>query len=434
MNEVARATHAAAHKLAGMLQIPGKVVGGEAPADCLAGKGCVGDPRMAALAIEVEQLGRDAAGVRSLIAAEEKARGKPYTAEERAKRVGELEATLARIATSSDPLRIEARRLIDGGNVAGGRAQLDEALDADEKAIAEAERVAAEKRKAAAQSARDLAVLARGSDIVKAAAYFQRTTRLDPADAQTWDDYARAAVDAGRLDEAKAAFEQAALKARDANDPRARYWATLGLGDVVMEQGNLASAQRLYQTAMAIAEPVANADPANASWQRDLAVAHNFVGNVQLAQGDLGAALKSYRSYYAIIERLAKADPGNTDWQRDLAVAHTKIGDVLRALGNLPAALAAYQASLAIRERLAKADPGNAGWQRDLAISNERIGDMHARQGQDKGRHCGVRACIGRLQDPDRAQSRRCAITGVLGRATLAAGRAEGPRWPRWGS
>ncbi len=67
---------------------------------------------MAALAVENERLTADAAGVRNLLAAEEKARGKPYTAEERQKRVAELEATLASIGTSSDPLRQEAKRLI----------------------------------------------------------------------------------------------------------------------------------------------------------------------------------------------------------------------------------------------------------------------------------------------------------------------------------
>jgi Caspase domain len=116
MNEVARATHATALANNGFLQIPGKVVGGAAPADCLAGKACTGDVRMAALAIENEKLTQEASGVRNLLAAEEKARGKPYTPEERAKRVGELESTLASIGASSDPLRQEARRLIDGGN------------------------------------------------------------------------------------------------------------------------------------------------------------------------------------------------------------------------------------------------------------------------------------------------------------------------------
>ena len=80
-NEVARATYDAAQKQRGFLQIPGRVVGGEAPADCLAGKGCVGDGRMAALALDNERLASDAAGVRNLLASEEHARGKPYTVE-----------------------------------------------------------------------------------------------------------------------------------------------------------------------------------------------------------------------------------------------------------------------------------------------------------------------------------------------------------------
>ena len=58
-------------------------MGGAAPADCLAGKGCVGDARMAALAVENERLGKDAAGVRNILEAEEKARRKSYTVEER---------------------------------------------------------------------------------------------------------------------------------------------------------------------------------------------------------------------------------------------------------------------------------------------------------------------------------------------------------------
>jgi hypothetical protein len=103
-NEVARATYEAAQKEGGFLQIPGKVVGGAAPSDCLAGTGCVGDARMAALAVENEHLTVDAAGVRNILEQEEKTRAKPYTAEERQKRVAELGETLARIGTSTDPL------------------------------------------------------------------------------------------------------------------------------------------------------------------------------------------------------------------------------------------------------------------------------------------------------------------------------------------
>ena len=39
-----------------------------------------------------------------------------------------------------------------------------------------------------------------------------------------------------------------------------------------------------------------------------------------VAQGNLPEALKSYRDSLAIAERLAQSDPGNAGWQRDLSV------------------------------------------------------------------------------------------------------------------
>jgi hypothetical protein len=52
------------------------------------------------------------------------------------------------------------------------------------------------------------------------------------------------------------------------------------------------------------------------------------MGNVQMAQGDLAAALKSYEARRNIISRLAEADPGNATWQRDLIVANEKMSEV----------------------------------------------------------------------------------------------------------
>ena len=105
---------------------------------------------------------------------------------------------------------------------------------------------------------------------------------------------------------------------------------------------------------------VAEVDPGNAGWQRDLSVSYEQVGDVLMAQGNLAEALKSYQDSLAISDRLAKADPSNAVWQRDLSVSYEKVGDVLVAQGNLAAALKSYQDSLAIGDRLAKAEPGNA--------------------------------------------------------------------------
>jgi tetratricopeptide (TPR) repeat protein len=382
MNEVAQATFKEAQKLEpGYLQIPGKVVGGAAPADCLAGKDCIGDARMAALSAENERLAAEAAGTHNILAREEADRGKPYTFEERKARVAALEATLASIGKSTDPLKQEARRLIGEGDVAGGEAKLDEAGDAEEKEAAELERMKAEKLKAAARTFRERAVLARGRDVLKAVSYLRRATRDDPDDAQTWKDLAQAAVEAGHTDEAKAAFEQAALKASGEGAAEIRWAAVTGHGDIALAQGSLPEALRLYRGAQDAVAQLARADPGNARWQRDLSVSYDRIGDVLVAQGSLPEALKAYRDSLAIRDKLAQADPGNAQWQRDLSVSYAKIGDVQVAQGDLAGALENFKRTSEILDRLARADPGNAGWQADLAASHGKLGQLYVRMG-----------------------------------------------------
>ncbi len=102
-------------------------------------------------------------------------------------------------------------------------------------------------------------------------------------------------------------------------------------------------------------------------------MSYNKIGDVLAAQSNLPEALKWFRDGLAIAERLAQADPGNAGWQRDLSVSYSKIGDMLAAQGNLPEALKSYRDGLAIRDRLAQADPSNADWQFDLVASHWRL-------------------------------------------------------------
>jgi hypothetical protein len=78
------------------------------------------------------------------------------------------------------------------------------------------------------------------------------------------------------------------------------------------------------------------------------------------------------------LQQLAQQDPSNTQWQRDLSISHDKIGDMLAAQGNGAEALVAYQRSLAIRERLAQQDPTNAEWQTDLVVSYWKLAQANA--------------------------------------------------------
>ena len=82
-----------------------------------------------------------------------------------------------------------------------------------------------------------------------------------------------------------------------------------------------------------------------------------------VAQGELPQAEQAFRAGMDIHKRLAEQDPGNAQWQRDLSVSHNKIGDVLVAQGELPQAEQAFRAGMDIARRLAEQDPGNAQWQ-----------------------------------------------------------------------
>jgi hypothetical protein len=124
-------------------------------------------------------------------------------------------------------------------------------------------------------------------------------------------------------------------------------------------------------------------------------VSHNKIGDVQIAQGDLIGALISYRGGLAIIDPLAQSDPGNAGWQRDLSVSYEKIGKVQVAQGDLAGALTSYRDSLAIKEMGNRADasqslrqshaivvrmtalsPDNVQWKQDLDWLASRIAEL----------------------------------------------------------
>jgi hypothetical protein len=62
-------------------------------------------------------------------------------------------------------------------------------------------------------------------------------------------------------------------------------------------------------------------------------VSHGKIGDMQQAQDDLTAALTSFRAGLTIAERLAEADPGNAEWQRDLAVSYGRVALIERWQG-----------------------------------------------------------------------------------------------------
>ena len=81
----------------------------------------------------------------------------------------------------------------------------------------------------------------------------------------------------------------------------------IGLGDAAMSAGTLREADAAFRTDIGLARRTND--------EREISVGLNGHGDVLVAQGNLPEALKSYRDGLAIADRLAKSDPGNgTAW------------------------------------------------------------------------------------------------------------------------
>ena len=74
----------------------------------------------------------------------------------------------------------------------------------------------------------------------------------------------------------------------------------------------------------------------NARWlMSGLSNSYERLGDVLRDQGNLVAALNTHHDSLSIRQKLANQDPGNAGWQRDLSISHYKIGDVQKALIEL---------------------------------------------------------------------------------------------------
>jgi tetratricopeptide (TPR) repeat protein len=157
------------------------------------------------------------------------------------------------------------------------------------------------------------------------------------------------------------------------------------IGNVLMAQGDFATALVEYQRELGIVKPVAEKDPGNVRWQRFIAVINSKIGNALLDQGDLPGALAAYGDDLTITKALAAREPNNGLWQSDLAVSYDDIGNALVKQGDLSAALSNFRQSFGIRLRLKAADPDNTELQRALGLDDDSIGDALLAQDDQSG-------------------------------------------------
>jgi uncharacterized caspase-like protein len=395
-------------------QIPEVLIRGGAPEDCLAGQNCTADPQAAALREELAALQRDRARDQELgetakeyLAQIEKQRGKPLSEEERRVELAALKEATRSLAARNDNRGDRALAKLKAGDTGEAEKLFQEDLDAAEaEKQAEAQRLA-ERNKKAAASAKNIAALARWKDVAKSAAYYKRALALDPDDAGTWNDYATAAQAAGSTDEAKAAFEQAALKAAGEDAETIRYTAASGRALIARTQGRLPESLQFYRSAFEIADRLSKASPTSAKWQLRLAESYAKLGSSQLSQGDFAGALGYAEQAREIFERLANAEPNDADVQKDLALTYAGIGSIRFLQANLAQALDDVQKAEPILERLAKADPSDTSRQSNLADAYSKHGSISDASGRSLRSPWQVHAGAGYLRAAFQRRSRQ---------------------------
>lgn len=211
---------------------------------------------------------------------------------------------------------------------------------------------------------------------------YSRAAELAPDDPQTQMLLGVLALRAGRLDAAKTAFRRQMELAGGAGSEAMRYRAGTMLGDVLLAKGDGAAALAAYEAAQCDAAVIAEREPDNADWQRDLSITHDRIGDTLMEQGHLDLALESYSRSLAVAEALVRRDPANAGWQRDLSVAHDRVADVLERKGDLDGALASFRAGLALAEAITRRDPERLEQHWDVSISLDRIGDVLLAKGK----------------------------------------------------
>lgn len=282
-----------------------------------------------------------------------------------------------------DPQAATARQALAAGNLQPTADYLQQAEQAAQAEIHKTAQENAAARQTAAENARQLAAI---SDTLTALAALQRATEYEPGNVLNWGLLGDMQMQAGDLAAAEKTFLVAFEITERADTQSDGHLRNLSIsynkiGTIRQAQGDLAAALAAFHKDLEIIEKLARQDPVNSQWQIDLSRSYSKIGEIQQAQYDLPGALASCRKSLEITEKLVQQAPANSEWQRDLTISYERIGEIQQTQGDLPSALASHCKGLDIREKLAQQDPDNSDWQRALSISYNQIGTIQLVEG-----------------------------------------------------
>ena len=173
-----------------------------------------------------------------------------------------------------------------------------------------------------------------------------------------------------------------------------------------MTQGDLGEARRLFGESLDIRQRLAESDPDNAAWQRDLMVSHYKLGGLHQTAQEFDRAIEQYRLGVAVLERLIEQKKLVEASRRELAILRRKVQQcelTLMAIGDwenvlaqpaadLPLLLTTRCTELAKQKRSADVAQAAAKLQ-ELAASAEKGNDNEQQRRMLYNAACGYGQC-----------------------------------------
>jgi len=176
------------------------------------------------------------------------------------------------VLLSNDPAKAEAQKALRDGDVKAAEDALESAFAREADAALRLDDEAQQLKAKAAHTAREKAALAATRSVAEAIEWYEKAAEFEPLDFRTQIELARLYVAKGEL---SSALRPAQGGRQLAQSDRDRAVASDEIGDVLRSQGNLSDALASYRASMDIAQRLAQADPGNAGWQRDLSVSQD---------------------------------------------------------------------------------------------------------------------------------------------------------------
>jgi len=162
--------------------------------------------------------------------------------------------------------------------------------------------------------------------------------------------------------------------ARDQNDARSRRELAVAnyyYSGSLMMNGDLAGALAATQRAVAIIDPMSDADPQNATLQLDRAGGYRAVGTDFVLMGRFAEGEVTLRRAIQIFENVLVHNPADLQAPHFMGIAEICLGEALAKTGKTQAALESYQKGIARLSRPGNDDPDNRS---DAATGQVRLG------------------------------------------------------------